>query len=219
MKEGLVGCSPFDYSRVSGTVELYKRPSQEPDTYTEGEYSALLTAATKIGDQLVHDLIIVFAGTGLRFGEAAKLTPDALHWDDDPYVDIRARNGWTPKDADEIKQVPMSKKVAEILQRREEDSVGGYLFANGCGNPIAANKTRERLQQLFPSVGIERSRRLHWHSWRNFFIRRCVDAGIPVDYIMLWTGHDSATMVLRYLRAKRIDRIGAHEFRKMQTVG
>lgn len=216
-REKLVCKSPFDYSR-NGNVDLYNEPQQENDTYTEDEYRRLVSEAERSGDFLVRDIIVVLADTGMRFGELANLTPEALHWDTDiPYIDIRARNGWKPKDPKERKRIPMTETVQEVLKRREPVNQNGLIFTNRAGKIIAENHTRDRLKALFPAVGITTGRRLHWHSWRNHFVLRCLNAGIAVHHIMRWTGHDSVGMVLHYAETKISDTMAFGEFSKFPS--
>jgi integrase len=96
----------------------------------------------------------------------------------------------------------VSDAVMEVLKRRAIDSHGGLLFPNENGNKIAENHSRDRLKRLFSAVGIASTRRLHWHSWRNHFIIRCLDGGLGVHHIMKFTGHDSVRMVMRYADAR-----------------
>jgi integrase len=218
-REGLVARSPFDYSK-HGTVQLYDEPQSEPDVYSEEEYRRLVEEAERTGDLLIRDMILVFADTGMRFGELANLVPEALHWETaPPHIDIRARNGWKPKDPKERKRVPMSEVVAAVLKRRVAASGGGLLFQNGAGNLIAENHTRDRLKTLFPAAGIKPGRRLHWHSWRNYFVLRCLNAGIAVHHVMRWTGHDSVGMVLHYAEAKTSDQAALSEFGRLPPRG
>lgn len=215
-REGLVERSPFNYSSKSGTVRLYDEPQKDRDTYSVEEYIRLIKEAERIGDILIRDMIVVYANTGLRWGELAHLTAKALFWDNDPpYIDIRARDGWVPKDPNEVKQIPMTDLVAEVLRRRSATAKGGYLFQNGAGNIIAENHTRDKLKSLFPAVGISPDRRLHWHSWRNFFVISRLDAGEPVNRIMQWTGHDSAAMVLHYAKARSKVLEGVSKFKEL----
>ena len=218
-REGLVSKSPCDYSK-HGTVQLYDDPQPEPDTYSEEEYQRLVEEAGRVGDSLIQDMIVVLADTGMRLGELSHITPEWLRWDTDPpHIDIRARGGWKPKDPKERKRVPMSVAVAEVLKRRADASDGGLLFQNENGNLIAENHTRDRLKRLFPAAGIKAGRRLHWHSWRNHFVRRCLDAGIAVHHVMRWTGHDSVGMVLHYAEAKTNDQGAFGEFGRFPSRG
>jgi len=73
-----------------------------------------------------------------------------------------------------------------------------WLFKNSLGGKIHEGLTLGKLKELFPSVGINGDRRLFWHSFRNFFVIRCLKKGVALPAIMKWTGHDSATMVLYY---------------------
>lgn len=205
-REGYLSKSPADYSRDKGTIDLYEEPDSPPDTYTEDEYHKLLAESKRRGEILIHDMIVVLAGTGMRFGELQHMTPDWLHWDAEcPYIDIRACGGWSPKDPKEKKQVPMFPEVAETLRRRSALCNGGYLFANQAGSVPNCNRTRERLQRYFPNVGIDRTtRRLHWHSFRNYFIVRCLLNGATPFEVMSWTGHDTWQLVMQYARAYKL---------------
>lgn len=133
-----------------------------------------------------------------------------------PVIDIRARNGWSPKDAKEVKQIPMKAEVQEVLRRRERECNGGYLFQNSRGNLVAGNHSLKRLKRLFPLVGIDMvERRLYWHSWRNYFVVVCLDSGVKPHRVMHWTGHDSYQMVMRYANSRDGDRMGFSEFKKL----
>lgn len=247
-KEGLVQKSPFDYSK-DGNIQLFmtrrkreQHASNNLHTYTKDEYYAFITVImNKINEfdqkivvakrktklmvlrkrhQLIHDLIVVLANTGMRFNEAANLTSDFIVWGDVPYIDIRARNGWTPKDAEEVKRVPMTQEVQSIIRRLEAQSKNGYLFQNSEGNRIAENHTLKSFKSLFSDVGIKTDeRRLHWHSWRNYFIIGCLEEGAPIRDIMEWTGHDSAKMLLHYSLAKSKQSDSFDSFRKLSTWG
>lgn len=213
--EKLVPESPFDYSRHSN-VSLFKEPCTPKEVYSKAEYDALVAAAEAKGDLLIRDLIILLANTGMRFGEAARLVPTSLLWErTPPVIEIRAHNDWAPKDKHEIKTPPMTDQVQEILRKRESEANGEFLFQNSVGNQVAANKTRERLQSLFPEVGIDPARRLHWHSWRNYFILKCVNAHVSPAAIMGWVGHDCIDMVMEYINVRENAGAFAAEFQKI----
>ena len=92
-----------------------------------------------------------------------------------------------------------------------------FLFTNTVDNKVHEGWTLEKLKGLFPAVGINGDgddRRLFWHSFRNYFVIRCLKKGVAVPAIMKWTGHDSASMVLHYAAAIQQGDVFA-EFRKV----
>ncbi len=54
-----------------------------------------------------------------------------------------------------------------------------------------------------------------WHSFRNYFIERCLDRHIAVHRIMQWTGHDCVSLVLHYAGARTNDKVGFEDFKRM----
>jgi integrase len=217
MREDLTDRSPADYSKKSGTVDLYRLPRYQGDVYTDAEYQALRDEAGRRDNTLVRDMIVVFAGTGMRFEELAHLRQKNIHWKTSiPTIEVRAQNGWSPKDPDEVKSIPMLPEVQEVIRRRvkacQDDE--SWVFTNTVGNLIAESWTRKKLHGMFAAVGIGEDRRLHWHAFRNYFIIRCLRKGVAVPAIMRWTGHDSASMVLHYAEVIREEDV-YEEFRKL----
>ena len=181
--------------------------------YTRAERNALVAEAERRGDILIRDLIILFAHTGLRFKEGAELTPASLRCDGRrPSIVVRAvergrrqqrgrREIWSPKHSIEVKCIPMTAEVERMMRKRSR-RCKGYLFQNRAGNKIAGNKTLERLKALFPAVDIDlKTRPLNWHSFRRYFVKTNVEAGVPLHAIMKMTGHDTVQMALEYLNA------------------
>ena len=206
VRERLMARSPADYSK-NGTVDRYKVPRFEADVYTEAEVAALIAAAETRGDTIARDIIIVLAGTGMRFEELAHLKPPYILWDlPKPKIEIRARKDWTPKDPTEVKLIPMLPAVKDVISRRcaECKSNDEYIFKNTVGRKLHVNRSRGRVQRLFGRVGIGDDRRLHQHSFRNYFIIYCLKRGAAVNAVMQWTGHDSEKMVLHYARAMKM---------------
>lgn len=204
IKDFLVAHSPFDYAKSTGTVDLYPLSRDEADVYAETEYLALVVESERQNLPLIRDLIIVFAGTGMRFEELAHLRLKNIHWDTPiPTLQVRAQNGWTPKDPREVKNIPMLPEVQEVIRRQVAGRLDGeaFLFTNTVDNKVHEGWTLKKLKTLFPAAGINADRRLFWHSFRNYFIIRCLKNGVAVPAIMKWTGHDSASMVLHYAAA------------------
>lgn len=146
-------------------------------------------------------MTVVFAGTGMRYEELAHLWRKHIHWEATiPTIEVCAHGGWSPKDPSEVKLIPMLPAVQEVMRRRREARKNDedFPFHNSAGNSAHEWKTRGQLQEVFPAVGINWNRRLHWHSFRSYFVIRCLKKGVAVSAIMKWTGRDSASMLLHY---------------------
>lgn len=213
--QGMLGASPADYSR-RGPINLFKAVGNNTDVYSEDEVRRLIAAAGDAKDILIRDMIVVLSATGMRFEELAHLSAVSLSEHAGvSFVTIKQYDltikgkkvRFRPKDAKEVKDIPLAPEAAAVLKRRAAEHKTGPLFRNSANNKVAANKTRERLQRLFPKVGIDSDRRLHWHSFRRYFVKRCVEAGVPLNVLMSWTGHDSVQMALFYAPSKRQDSI------------
>lgn len=215
-REGHVVKSPFNYSK-SGPIDLFDLPSEKREVYSPSEYEQLVSEAGKQKYWVVRDLIIIFANTGLRFGEAANMTKEWIYWDAEiPYIEIRNQGYWKPKNAKQIRYVPLNEDVQKLLKGLCENSTSGQpLLRNRFGRKVAGNHTLLRLKRLFPRIGITPDRRLYWHSWRNYFIVDCFRNGVNINDIMNWVGHDDEKMVLHYANVKARNTDGFREFHKM----
>jgi len=136
----LVTRSPARYSRrEAGAVRLINAPTGKPVAYTDTVYQSLVRAAEATGDKLLHDLMVLYANTGLRYSEGTHLRPVDIVWNSQqPYAHIRAREDWKPKDPKEEKKIPLNHEVQEILSRRSRHCLPeGVLFPNMNGIPLA----------------------------------------------------------------------------------
>lgn len=216
IRQTLMASSPADYSR-EGTIELYDEPEDDPDVYTKEEFLSLIKVATDARDWLIADMIRIFGDTGMRYQELANLMPKCICWDTEiPTIKIFAHDGWTPKDEKEKKTIPMTVDVQAIIRRRcsQCKSTSEYLFTNSAGGMLHESHPRDKLKKYQKLIGIGDDRRLHWHSFRNYFIITCLSNGVSMDAIMMMTGHDSAKMVLHYARAGIEERLFS-EFKKL----
>ena len=63
---------------------------------------------------------------------------------------------------------------------------------------IRGEPARNKLKTYLKGIGIEPDRDLLWHAFRRFFVKRCMEKGVPLNVLMSWTGHDTVTMALHY---------------------
>ena len=97
----------------------------------------------------------------------------------------------------------MMPKVRDVIKRLCDacPNRNSYLFRNQNGGKVANGKSRKRLKRLFAQAKISLDRTLHWHSFRNFFVIRCLRIGLLPTEVMPFTGHDSFSMIFHYARA------------------
>ncbi|NLF16111.1 MAG: site-specific integrase [Lentisphaerae bacterium] len=115
-----------------------------------------------------------------------------------------------------MKQIPMLPAVQEILRRRADAcrSPTDHLFANPIQSKYATPGSRQDgdvggeparrlLKRYLRKAGITPSRDMLWHAFRRYFVRKCVQKGVPLNILMTWTGHDTVTMALHSAKETR----------------
>lgn len=197
--EGIVIKNPFDYSK-KGNVEVSRGREKPKKTFKKKELKKVLKYM-KTKEPLLYEIALVLSETGMRFGELQHLIPESLDWKRKvPRIIIEARDDWSPKDPREVKAIPMSPKIREILKRRSEECGSGeYLFQSKIGTKVPENHSLKRFKRYTKDAGVEpKGRRLHWHSLRNYFVKQAVLQGVSINAIMAMTGHDTHLMALHY---------------------
>jgi len=203
MKNKMVAENPVTMlnERLSKHEKLTKNnTTRKKDVYTQKERENLIQEAENRKDFLIRDMIIAFSETGMRFEELAHMGKHWIKWREPyPFIEIRKRPEFTPKNPNDIKMVPVvSDRLKKILKQRSKTN-GRFIFPNAVGNKIAENNSLKRLKRLFPKVGIDTKRKLHWHSFRNYFIKDCADKGLTFNQIKNIVGHEDEKMVMYYL--------------------
>lgn len=202
MGRKLVSRSPFRYGKKeAGGVRLTSASIHKPISYVTAQFMALTKAAKAIDDELIHDFIVLFGLTGMRYGEGAHLRAVDVIWDKrQPYILIKAREDWAPKDPKEVKKVPLCSEVQCVLRRRSKGRAPGeLLFQNTNGIAYANKDARKRLREVVKHAGLVLPSRLKpFHGFRAYFVKTCLLSGMTIPALMQITGHDSVGMVLHY---------------------
>jgi integrase len=122
----------------------------------------------------VADLVEVLADTGMRLGEALGLRNEDISLEK-RLITVRVTKG-SPR------RVPMTKRVAVILKRRQEAGQDRPFTLNDMQIRMAWTWARER-------IGIDDASRLVLHSLRKSCAQRLVDAGVEPGVIYAWLGY------------------------------
>jgi integrase len=179
------------------SVDRPRAPGGDPDIrfLDLDELEALLGARSKgyLGPT-EHALYLAAAMTGLRQEELV-----ALRWADVDWKAgrIRVRRNYTrqefgtPKSRRSSRSVPMTKRVADELERHlKRTAYSGDQDMVFChphtGNPLDASKLRKRYKKALKRAGL---RPVRFHDLRHTFGTRCAAEGVPMRILQEWMGH------------------------------
>jgi integrase len=138
--------------------------------------------------EYLSDFIRYAFYSGWRKGEISSLT-----WDE---VDIRRRMirlaGHKTK-TNEIRVLPITGELLNVLNRRQGVKVGEFVFHHGNGSPIV--QCYKGLKSSFKRAGFEKNT---FHDIRRSAVRRLIVGGVPQILAMRITGHKTTSVFNRY---------------------
>lgn len=144
--------------------------------------------------QDAYDLVVVLLDTGARYGEVAN-----LEWQQ---IDLgeRAIRLWRPKVQNES-IIFMTDRVYSILQRRQVENPGTYVFQNRQGGPrgYVATSIRKAIKRA-GLVGCK------IHTLRHTHASRLIQNGMSVYEVREVLGHTDIKTTMRYahLEARQV---------------
>ena len=167
---------------------------------TREEVTAVLAAidiTTRFGrrDHLLFSLIYQ---TGARISEAAKITPDDVR---DKFVRLHGKGR-------KERAVPVANDLMSRLHEHVKTNKvppGRPLFTNRQGAALTREGIALRLdlavhkaEQTCSSL---RGRRITPHTWRHSTAMHLLQAGVPLEVIALWLGHEQPAVTHTYVQA------------------
>lgn len=161
-------------------VQRVDRPRADApamDWFTDAELREVLA---KVRDEHARDVLTLFAMTGVRRSEAARLEPG--------HVRLKLGQLVVPgKNATRV--VPIAPGLAAPLKRLLAASKNGLLVGTVHAIDDVFREARE-------AVG---DRRMHAHCLRHTFCTALIRSGVRPDVVMRLAGHRSIQTTLRYL--------------------
>jgi site-specific recombinase XerD len=214
MRNFLGFCHRDGWSIIPKTLETVppRQPLVEPETFTDGEISALLLAAATARDRF---LIQFMLKTGLRLQEVAAVTLDDLISGPEGHY-LRVRQGKGRKD----RIVPLdtgkdrfSRRVDTYIKNvRPKNAKDRHLFLSTRMDPL----THEYPALTFHSIKVICKRlaektgiHTHAHKFRHTFATKALAAGVDSLVLQRALGHTTLAMVNRYVHFQSGDLIRA----------
>lgn len=209
--------NPFDF-QLNTVIENDTEP-KVPLTPAQEESLLSFVQADSVY-QKYHDAIVVLLGTGLRISELCGLTDTDLDFENriinvDHQLLRNTKRGYyieTPKTKSGIRQIPMSDRVFEALQRARKnrrsakpvviDGYSDFVFLNQSGDPFTASsfagafrglvrKYNKCHEEALPKV-------MSPHALRHTFCTNMANAGMNPKALQYIMGHSNITMTLNY---------------------
>ncbi len=172
----------------------------------EGEEEKLLAA---MKDQDLKDLTIFLLDTGMRINEAVSTmwTDRTIENGLQCFVTYRAKTG-------ERTLLPITKRLLEILERREAGSISAYVFPHktriGDHRTPASKaliKAADRAGLNSPQI-VSKLGKFTAHSCRDTYATRLIKSGLTLYQVQTMLGHASPIMTQKYAHLTTAD-IGA----------
>lgn len=224
--------NPFDF-QLNTVIEDDTEP-KVPLTPAQEESFLCFAEHDKVY-QKYYDELVILLGTGLRISELCGLTDTDLDFENriinvDHQLLRSAETGYyieTPKTKSGIRQIPMSNRVFEALQRVQKkrksvtsviiDGYSNFLFLNRNDNPHTAatfansfrglvKKYNKCHEEVLPKI-------MTPHTLRHTFCTNMANAGMNPKALQYLMGHSNITMTLNYYAHATFDSAKAEMLR------
>jgi len=143
------------------------------------QFQALLAECDRRPRSQAGLIIRLLALTGLRIGEARRLT-----WSNVFEDRIVVPAGICKSRA--ARSIPILPETAEVLERLR-------ALAHGDGRLLPTPHVRRALETACRRVGLPA---LSYHCFRHLFATRCIEAGVDVPTVARWLGHQDGGALL-----------------------
>lgn len=174
-------------------IKKLKVTSKKIDFLTEEELQLLLSNS----DDLLRDMILLTARTGLRFGELIALKYENINLSGNnmnlSVVSSISRGVEGPTKSGKPRYIPLVKEVYEILARRYKPS--GYVFADKNNKFLAHTTYLSQIKKICRKSGI---RKIGWHTLRHTFASHLAMKGANMFALKELMGHSSITTTMIY---------------------
>ncbi len=134
----------------------------------------------------LRPIVVVAANTGMRKSEILNLEWDRVNLDQGIITLLDTKNH-------ERRDIPMNRRVKEVLTEMEKRKDGPHVFCNGDGGTFA--NVRRSFDTAVRRSGI---RDFRFHDLRHTFASNLVMAGVDLNTVRELLGHKTLAMTLRY---------------------
>ncbi len=194
------------------TDDLPHRPAGLPRFVTEDVMAQLESEAAlaRLPDATTRHLVVVLIETGLRAGDACRLSVDCLVADSVGWPCLRFMNAKVC--AEQL--VPLTPRAADAIRAQQDEvawcaPTSPWLFPAARANPDGARPftygaLRQRMGRWQEAIdlrdGAGRPVRVSCHRFRHTLGTRLINQGVPQHVVQRLLGHASPQMTATYAR-------------------
>lgn len=174
-------------------LEHPKFENKPPRILSELEYRALRDAAR--GDARIFAIIELFLQTGIRIGELAKITVDAVTTDPNS-ASLYVR----PGEGSVERTIPLNRPAIEAVRKYLEvrpPTENKALFVTKTGKPLLIRNIRTAIDRYFRLAGIKEAK---VNDLRHTWIAHHLASGTSLLLISKLAGHKRVSTTERYLQ-------------------
>lgn len=192
--------------------DLPRRPAGLPRFVPEDVMAQLEsdTALARLPDPTTRHLVVVIIETGLRAGDACRLSIDCLVPDSVGWPCLRFTN--TKVCAEQL--IPVTGRAADAIRAQQAEvarcwPASPWLFPAPAANPDGArpftyNALRQRMSRWQAAINVRdgagRPVRVSAHRFRHTLGTRLINQGVPQHVVQRLLGHASPQMTATYAR-------------------
>ena len=191
--------NPFDHIRLE-RIQRKTLLQREDDYYSTEEIKAFF--AQPILDNYKNAFIALFC-TGMRFSEMSNLTWERIDFEN-KIIEIRTNGDFRAKTFSSERNIPMSNKLYEVIEKLEKRS--RFVFPSIKGGKMSEKTLIIICKNVAGKAKIDKNATLH--KWRHTFNSHLAQFGVDYSIRQYLMGHKPQSMTDHYTK---IDPSKLHE--------
>ena len=178
---------PINYKQIP----MYRKKRRLPKILSEEELSIFFDACE---NYMYKTIFMMIYGSGLRISEATNLRVEDI---DSKNMRIFVRNGKGERERFTVLPKASLDMLREYYSRYKPKHPEGYLFLNGCGDPLKTERLRVFFRRYRRKAKI--SEDFIVHSLRHSFATKLVEEGVPLVQVKELLGHSCIRSTMTYV--------------------
>lgn len=181
-----IACDEWEELDAVPTFKRLKTRNQRMRTISPAEEAEAITWFMENGEPLMADLVVLLVDTGMRLGEAMRITPSHIDFKRKFLRVFKTKN-------DEARSVPLTDRVIGVLNKLKDNEELIFSEWDRDGATYRWTKMSEK-------VGKKDDKEYVLHALRHTCATRLLEAGVDIYTVKEWLGHKDINTTMRYAK-------------------